>query len=411
MRIAFYIHHTTISAGGIYTYTIGILRQLIKSAEIEKILIITSKEISDTLEEFKNSNKLEIKIIDRKFLLVNLRLFIWYCLYVVLHIFYLFIRWHQLFNRLKHFVSKINPYSAVLESGEVELFHVPVQYSPIYKTGIPVIITMHDLQEYHFPKYFSLKQRLHRIINNRLAIDDSEQIICSFNHVKKDIIKYFRVDAKKVSVCPPPFADNWFLNKKESEWNQIQKKYNLKKNYLLYPSATWQHKNHITLIEAVKKIKDANLDIELVCTGNKTDYFSTIVKKIAELNLEDVIHFNGIVPEEDLICLYKNSSLVVIPTLYEAGSGPLYEAMRYQVPVICSNVTSLPDTVGNTEFLFDPKNVNELVTKIKLGLTDSEFRRRNIENSISRMEQLKRNDYSKNFVDVYKKIIPATKNI
>ena len=49
----------------------------------------------------------------------------------------------------------------------------------------------------------------------------------------------------------------------------------------------------------------------------------------------------GIVPEEDLIGLYKWASLVVIPTLYEAGSGPLYEAMKYSTPVICSNVTSV----------------------------------------------------------------------
>jgi glycosyltransferase involved in cell wall biosynthesis len=404
MKIAFYIHHTTISAGGIYTYTIGILRQLVNSADLEKIIIITSKKISATLTEFTDNKKIEIKTIDRDAIVIKLRVIVWYGLYLTTLFIQSILRSGNLVKRIKKFISSINPYSLILNSNNIEIFHLPIQYSPIYKTGIPVIITMHDLQEFHFPQYFSLKERLHRIINNKLAINDSDQIICSFNHIKNDIIKYFRVDERKVSVCPPPFADDWFLNKKESDWNQIQKKYNLRRNYLLYPAATWQHKNHITLIEAVKKIKDSDLDIELVCTGNKTDYFSTIAKKIAELKLSEMVHFLGIVPEEDLISLYKNSSLVVIPTLYEAGSGPLYEAMRYQVPVICSNVTSLPDTVKDNEFLFDPTDVNELVTKIKIGLTDVEFRKRNIENSKKRMEQLRQNDYSKYFMDVYKKI-------
>ena len=110
-------------------------------------------------------------------------------------------------------------------------------------------------------------------------------------------------------------------------------------------------------------------------------------------------------PEGDLISLYKNSSLVVIPTLYEAGSGPLYEAMRYGVPVICSNVTSLPDTVGSDDFLFDPKNINELKSKIILGFSDEDFRRRNIENSKLRMEHFKTFDYFENFLTVYEKAL------
>ncbi len=102
------------------------------------------------------------------------------------------------------------------------------------------------------------------------------------------------------------------------------------------------------------------MEIDLVCTGNKTEYFKTIQSVIDELDLSKAVHFLGIVSEEDLIGLYKNARLVVIPTLYEAGSGPLYEAMRYGIPVVCSNVTSLPETVGNSEFVFNPNNLEEM---------------------------------------------------
>ena len=145
--------------------------------------------------------------------------------------------------------------------------------------------------------------------------------------------------------------------------------------------------------------------MSLICTGNKTKHYSTIHNKIEEFKLSHAIHFLGIVPEEDLISLYKNSSLVVIPTLYEAGSGPLFEAMRFEVPVICSNVTSLPDSIGSNEFLFDPENVNEIADKIKMGLTDESYRRKNIENSKLRMEHFSKINYSENFIRVYDKIL------
>lgn len=405
MKIAYYIHHTTISAGGIFTYSIGILRQLVNTPDIERIIIITSKEVADTLAEFRKNKKIEISIVDRKNILVNLMFLNWYGLYIVTLFVQKLVLAKVSFNRVKQFLAKLNPYQIIFKINEIDILHIPVQYSPIYKANTPVIITMHDLQEYHFPQYFSLKERLHRFINNRMAIYDSDHIIVSFEHIKKDIIKYFNIDSEKVSVCPPPFAEDWFLNKNETDWNQIQKKYNLNKIFVLYPAATWEHKNHLTLLDAIKKIRDKGLDYELVCTGNKTKYFSILVKKTEKLQLSDSVHFLGIVPEEDLISLYKNSALVVIPTLYEAGSGPLYEAMRYQVPVICSNVTSLPETIGNDEFLFDPKNVSELVLKIKCGLTDEDFRRRNIENSKQRMDYFRKINYSENFIEVYKKII------
>jgi len=405
MNIGFYIHYTSLQAGGIFTYSIRILKLLLSLDSIYKVVLIITAEQKEYFNTFNGNKKLEFSIIDRKKNFTKIRLSISYFL---LDNFILYKGYFNDPNRLlflKRLSFLFNPYRKTLKSNEIDILHIPSQYSPIYGGKIPIVITMHDLQEFHYPEHFNTTERLHRSINTKKAIEESNHVIVSFEHVKTDVIKYFNIDSEKVSVCPPPFADNWFLKKNESAWNELQKKYNLKKKYILYPAATWEHKNHLTLLDAIKNIRDEGPDIELVCTGNKTKYFSILVKKIEDLQLSDSVHFLGIVPEEDLISLYKNSALVVIPTLYEAGSGPLYEAMKYQVPVICSNVTSLPDTVSNNEFLFDPKNVSELVMKIKSGLTDEDFRRKNIENSKQRMEYFRQINYSRNFTEVYKKII------
>ena len=139
----------------------------------------------------------------------------------------------------------------------------------------------------------------------------------------------------------------------------------------------------------------------LVCTGNKTEYFTILEKKISELGLKNYVSFLGIVPEEDLIGLYKNSELVVIPTLYEAGSGPLYEAMRYNVPVICANTTSLPDTMNNPKYVFNPNDANNLSELVIKMLTNEKEMRDNIANSKKRMNELLKINYFETFKNVY----------
>ncbi|MDX9713273.1 MAG: glycosyltransferase family 1 protein [Ignavibacteriaceae bacterium] len=405
MRIGFYIHHSMLKAGGIFTYSIGILRLLLKSDEIKSIVLFTSPEVKKNLTEFDNKSKIEFSILNRNSFFTKIRFALSYFLFDTYTVYNKYSSGNKFLNFLKKFSISINPYNSLLKKSGISLFHVPIQYSPIYGTKIPVIITMHDLQEFHFPENFSSAERIHRTINNHKAMYEADKIIVSFEHIKKDIIKFYNVSENKVSVCPPPFAENWFTTKKETDWQSLEKKYSISKKYLLYPAATWPHKNHLRMLEAFKEVQKRIPDLKLNCTGNKTDYFKTIENKIKELEIENSVKFLGIVPEEDLVGLYKNAELVVIPTLYEAGSGPLYEAMRYEVPVICAKTTSLPETIGDERFVFDPKNTEDLANLIDKMLTDDKLRAENLLNSKKRMSELSKYDYFNNFWEVYKKLV------
>jgi glycosyltransferase involved in cell wall biosynthesis len=405
MRISYYIHHTSLKAGGIFTYSIGILRLLIKSDEIEKIHLIISSNQEKYFQEIVDSPKIKFNIVDRKRLTVNVRFAISYLLSNAIALYRNFFKRPSHLKLLSKLSIQINPYGKHINRSQIDLLHVPQQYSPIYNADVPVIITMHDIQEYHYPEYFTTSEKMHRKINNISAINESDHIIVSFDHIKNDLLKYFDISKNKISICPPPFAEDWFLSKEITSFNDLKSKFKIENEFLLYPAATWKHKNHSSLFKALSLLNEEGLKIQLICTGNKTDYFEELQKEIDNLGLHDQIKFLGIVPEEDLIGLYKNTSLVVIPTKYEAGSGPLYEAMRYSVPVICSDVTSLPDTMDNSSFIFNPNSVDEIAYLIKKMLTDEDFRKENLDNSKKRMESLKAVDYTKNFIDTYKKII------
>lgn len=406
MKIGFYIHHSTIKAGGIFTYSVGILRLLLNSKEIDKICLIYSPEIKNEILNLLDQPKIYSLEIDRRKWSIKFPLMISYFLYDN----YLLIKNYfpstTKAEILRRFSFKVNPYKRRINKEDICLLHIPVQYSPVYSLNKPVITTMHDLQEFHFPEFFSSQERLHRGINNKKSLEESTFVIVSFDHIKADILKYFNIKDDKVAVCPPPFSENWFTNDSSSDLAMVKKKYSLPDTFILYPAATWQHKNHLNLLNAIYDLKKNGINVGLICTGNKTEYFEDVLsKKIIELNLQDEVKFLGIIPESDLISLYKLTSLVVIPTRYEAGSSPLYEALRYKVPVICSNVTSLPETMNNNYFTFDPDDPKEISELIRKGITDKDFRGRNIKNSEERFEYFKNINFEKPFVDLYRKII------
>lgn len=410
MKIGFYIHHSTIKAGGIFTYSIGILKLLLNSGEIDKIYLIYSPEIKKEILNLLDNPKIVSFEIDRRKWTVKFLLMLSYYLYDN----YLLIKNYfpnsQKYLILRKLSFAINPYKHRINKLDISLLHVPIQYSPVYSMNIPIITTMHDLQEFHFPEYFSSQERVHRAINNKKTLEESASIIVSFNHIKDDILKYFDIKEEKISVCPPPFSENWFTISESSDLKLVKNKYSLPDIFILFPAATWPHKNHINLLNAIYELKNKGNNIRLICTGNKTKYYEKVLAKtIIELNLQNDVKFLGIVPEGDLISLYKLTSLVVIPTKYEAGSSPLYEAMRYSVPVICSNVTSLPETIDNSDFTFNPDNPIEISDLIKKGISDVDFREKNIKNSEIRIEYFKNMNFEKAFIDSYMRI-QADKN-
>ncbi|HLN53764.1 MAG TPA: glycosyltransferase family 1 protein [Lentimicrobium sp.] len=293
-----------------------------------------------------------------------------------------------------------NPDRLFFNRYKVDLLHIPRQHSPAYLLKYPVIITMHDIQHFHFPEFFTSLERVHKAIRYHISFKEADHIIVSFNHVKNDIDKYYKEEKEKTSVCPVPLIDDW-ISSEPTSYEVLKKKYHITGTFILTPAATWQHKNHLAVLEALSILRSEGLNLFWIATGNKTSYFETINKRISELKLEDQVIFPGIVPDQDLKGLYYSTSLVVIPTFYEAGSGPLVEAMRYGVPVICSNVTSLPEMIGNPEFIFNPYNSLELASLIKQAVTDDDFVNRNLENSKKQIDLFRSMNYIKPFVKVY----------
>jgi len=289
---------------------------------------------------------------------------------------------------------------------KIDIVHCPHQTLPL-RIEVPSIVTLHDIQELHYPEFFTSEDRKIRAIDNHNSVNEASAIIVSYKHIKDDIIKYFGIPGNKIHVQLLNMNNLWFNNIETANEFNINPAF---ENYILYPAATWKHKNHEMLLKAIHQLKkDKNIVVNLICTGHKNDHFKEIENIIYDLNLAKQVVFTGIVSDIELYNLYKKAKAVVIPTLYEAGSFPLYESMFLNIPVICSNVTSLPETIGDTRFVFNPTDISDIANKIIKITTDETYIQDNLSTITARLACFKNQPIALFFDSLYLRLVKYKK--
>ncbi|WP_234736675.1 glycosyltransferase family 4 protein [Tellurirhabdus bombi] len=296
----------------------------------------------------------------------------------------------------------------------IQVMYCPYPY--IFHTKVQTVVTLHDVQELHFPAFFPPAVRAERAVYYMNVTELSTQLVVSYQHVKKDLIECFGRTPDNVQVCLLDMQNLWFEKFLTQKADPSPKSDlpTLPEKFVFYPAATWMHKNHIGLLESVAYLRDQyNIRISLVSTGHQTEHFGQIQQRIRELNLENQVFFLGIVSDAALFELYQKTHAVVVPTLYEAGSFPLMESMLMTIPVVCSNVTSLPETIGDSRFVFDPKNKVDMAEKLLLIFQNEEYREQNRANSRKQAHYLKNTGSLQILQKMYQRLaqnLPVAKN-
>ena len=368
------------SGGGIFQYTQSIIDAL-KNDKSNKYIIFTNNEDYHfyDLEVRKISNSAK-----NNFFIKNIRL---------LQLLF--------FSRKPYFFTK----EELKLFNDIDLFISPVISAyPHFYLNKPFIFTLHDMQEKYYPEFFTLKQRILRWLNNRALTKSSQKIICESNYVKNDIVKFTKVNPEKIYVIqsPPPkeLLDYKF---NEKQFKKVKEKYNLPDKYIFYPAQCWYHKNHIKLVEAFKIVNEKYNNIYLIMTGSQQNNYNNLLKKIKELNLEKKALHLGYIDYEDLPYFYKMSMMLVMPSLFESVSIPIYEAFSLKVPVCSSNVVALPEQVGDAGLIFDPNNVEDMAAKILNYVENENLRNEKAQKGYEKVKNFNHNKYQQQLLNVIKK--------
>ncbi len=257
----------------------------------------------------------------------------------------------------------------------LDLFHAPHYVLPPL-TQCRSIVTIHDVIHLLFPQY--LPGRLAHVyarLSLWAAARRASRILTVSETSKNDILRRFKVPAEKISVIYNAIDDRFNVAPSDEQVQRVRERYQLDSQFVLYVGNIKPHKNLERLIDAFDRLRRSGFDqLRLLIIGDEISKYPALRRAVHRHKLHKAVRFLGFVPIETLVVLYRLADVFVFPSLYEGFGLPPLEAMASGAPVVTSNVSSLPEVVGDAALLVDPYDAESIAEGMRQVLTDGELR-------------------------------------
>ena len=294
-----------------------------------------------------------------------------------------------------------------LKDLDVKLYHIPQNGIGFdFDSDIPTIVTIHDLIPYLMPETVG-KGYLERFLRDMpRIIRNASGILTVSEYSKKDILKYFSFyPEEKIFVTPLAANSNYKPLDKLKCKAFINKKYNFDSSYILYLGGFSARKNVFGLINSFGNIyKYLNNEYKLLIGGSLKDEAEKLFKFVKDKGLQDKIIFCGFVEDNILPIIYNGCDTFVYPSYYEGFGLPPLEAMSCGVPVITSNISSIPEVTSDNALLIDPYDDDDLSDKLACLLNDDNLRLSLSKKGYERSLNFSWNKTALNTLNAYEKI-------
>lgn len=240
-----------------------------------------------------------------------------------------------------------------LVNDKIDLYHglsheIPVN---LRLSGIPAVVTIHDLIFIRFPQYYRFIDRLIYTYKCRHACQRADRIIAISECTKRDIITFFHTDPEKIEVVYQSCDDSFKSPVSEEKKNLVRQSFRLPDQYVLSVGTIEERKNLLCLIRALTHIDQA---YPLVVVGKQTPYYNLVRKEIDALSLGHRVIFLENVAFDALPAIYQMASAFVYPSRYEGFGIPIIEALYSCIPIVAATGSCLEEAGGPSGSYISP---------------------------------------------------------
>jgi glycosyltransferase involved in cell wall biosynthesis len=222
-----------------------------------------------------------------------------------------------------------------------------------------------------------------------VATHRSARVLTVSDASKRDILRYFRVPDSKIAVIYNAIDERFHEEPAADEVMRVRERYQLNDPFVLYAGNIKPHKNLERLIEAFHIIRRGDLEhVKLLIIGDEISKYAALRRAVHRYKLHKHVRFFGFVPDATLAILYRLARVFVFPSLYEGFGLPPLEAMASGTPVITSNVSSLPEVVGDAAMLIDPYEPEAIAGAMRRVMADERLREDMRERGLARVREL-----------------------
>ena len=292
-----------------------------------------------------------------------------------------------------------------------QLYHATWNYGVPLLCPCPAVLTIHDVIPLAMPNYFSSwKGRvLARLKYWTLVMASAWRakiIITDSESSKRDITRWLRIPAHKVRVVYNGLDRSYRPVQDQGRIRQVAAHYGVSGEYLIYVGGLDRRKNIDGLLKAFKIVRaQADSTLQLTIVGERNFLYPELAYLAHSLEIESWVTFTGYVPTDDMPALMSGAKMLIYPSFYEGFGFPSLEGMACGVPVITSNVSSLPEIAGDAALLIDPYNVEQITAAMMRLLNDNDLREELIQRGLERVRAFSWEKMGAETLAVYREVL------
>jgi glycosyltransferase involved in cell wall biosynthesis len=285
--------------------------------------------------------------------------------------------------------------------------------SGIEKLNIKTVVTIHDLIFERFPQTYHLDERYTHRWKIKRACKIADAVIAISEQTKNDLIDYYGVPAKKITVCYQSCNPIFEQPITAIEKAAVKKKYHLPDRYFLFVSSIAPRKNLIAICKAMIALKD-DIHIPLVVIGDGKNEKEEVKRLMKENGMEQRLLLLNELPAAkedsftnatDFPAIYQQALALVYPSIFEGFGLPILEAMWSGLPVICSNTASMPEVADDAALYFSPNDTITLAQHLRAIASDDQLVQTLKDKGLEQAKQFSTETYANHIMQVYKSLL------
>jgi len=283
---------------------------------------------------------------------------------------------------------------------KLDLFWGPRHQLPLFMPKeIKTVLTVHDIVHLLFPRTMSLPNLVAERLLMQRSIRRADYVMADSQSTASGIQEHYQVRPTKIGVVYPggPTVS-------EQMHSPVSDDEKLPGKYFLFVGTLEPRKNLRAILGAFALLDTEREDVNLVVVGNIGWKNKDVMSLLKAHRYRSRIHFTGYVDAARLSFIYRNALCLLYPSLYEGFGFPILEAMTYGVPVITSNISSMPEVAGDAAMLVNPNDINELANAMNMILSNGNLRDLMVFKGYKRLKEFSWMRCAEEVLDIFKKV-------
>lgn len=300
------------------------------------------------------------------------------------------------------------------------VYHIPLSRVPFFMPK-PYVVTVHDMADLLFSQESGMRMNIRRY-RFRRSLLRAGKVLAVSAATRRDVVQTLGIPPDRVRLVYSAPAPEFFQRghtavahaagpeTEEHERHRILERYQINYPFLLYAGNIRPQKNIPRLVEAFAVVRNelANhpeySDLRLIIIGDQIARNPAVRHAVIHSRVENCARFLGFVPFDTLRVFYECAAAFVFPSLYEGFGLPPLEAMASGTAVVASNVSSLPEAVGDAAMLVNPENVFDIARGIREVLLNPGLRARLVAKGKEQAAHFSWEHTAREVIEVYEEV-------